>query len=175
VFKRAFTFRLIASIFLIFISLFLADFIYNHFVFSLGRSTPYHLFWKKQNDAEPKLGDYVVIKTPENDQIAKGRMITKKISCIEGMWLKISGLDYYCCSDKEGTWEKCVYLGRAKLFSKKGERVFPFNPCGNKQLCIVPVPKGEYFLVNNHPDSYDSRYLGFIKKEVILFVVSPIW
>ncbi|MEM4959650.1 MAG: S26 family signal peptidase, partial [Nanopusillaceae archaeon] len=111
-----------------------------------------------------------------SDHFAKGKLITKRVACVEGMYVKIVGLDYYCCDGVRGkdSWEGCIYLGRAKTQSKKGEEVIPYNPCGGID-CFFEVPSGYYFLVNPHPDSYDSRYLGLIKRDIIVSVLDPLF
>jgi len=143
-------------------------------VIAWGESTKYLLFWKIGE--HPEKGDYVVVATPKEDKFAKGKVITKQVVCSEGDELKITGLHYYCCSREDSGLKKCVYLGRAKLRSRKGESVKPFNPCGTHH-CVVKVPPGKFFVVNHHPDSYDSRYYGFVSFDgpyKILYVVRPL-
>jgi len=165
--------RLSLTGFILFACLFVSGKLFSRVVFSFGRSTPYYFFLKVEK--EPELWDYVVVKTPPSDPFAKGRLITKRVSCTPGMYLRISGLDYYCCEKPKG-WETCVYLGKAKTKSRKGISVKPFNPCGeSSQICEVRIPENTYFLVNDHPDSYDSRYLGFFDRNKIVSVVKPIF
>lgn len=171
--RSTFLFRIFVVGFILVVSLYMSGWLFNRLVFSLGRSTPYYLFLKV--DKEPEIFDYVIVKTPPSDPFTKGKLITKRISCCCGSYLRISGLDYYCCG-KPGGWETCIYLGKAKTISKKGVPVKPFNPCGRvSQICEIKVPENEYFLVNNHPDSYDSRYLGFFSRDKIVYVVKPVF
>jgi len=173
VFSGTLFLRLLLAGFILVVCLFVFDRLFSRVVFSFGRSTPYYFFLKVEK--EPELWDYVVVKTPPSDPFAKGRLITKRVSCTPGRYLRISGLDYYCC-EKLGSWETCVYLGKAKTRSKKGIPVKPFNPCGEfSQVCVVKVPENAYFLVNDHPDSYDSRYLGFFDRSKIVSVVKPVF
>lgn len=165
--------RILFFIFLAVLSIVVFTFLFSKVVLSLGDSTPYRIFLKVNK--EPELGDYVVIETPKTDRFAKGKLITKRVACVGGMYIKIVGLDYYCCNGTRGkdSWEGCTYLGRAKTQSKKGEKVIPYNPCGGVD-CFFEVPLGYYFLVNPHPDSYDSRYLGPVGRSRVLFVLRPL-
>ncbi len=168
--------KLVLAIFFIVLSLCVMNFLCKKLVFSVGRSVPYHLFIKV--DGEPSLYDFVLVKSSESDKIAKGNLLTKRVMCTEGMYLKVSGLDYYCCNSEEADWNNCIYIGRAKLRSRKGEKVTPFKPCTNlseNAICVISVPKDSYFLATSHPDSYDSRYIGFINKKDVLSKLSPIW
>lgn len=166
--------RILFFIFLAILSIVVFTFLFSKVVVSLGDSTPYHIFLKVNK--EPGLGDYVVIETPKTDRFAKGKLITKKVACVGGMYIKIVGLDYYCCNGTRGkdSWEGCTYLGKAKTQSKKGERAIPYNPCGGVD-CFFEVPLGYYFLVNPHPDSYDSRYLGFINRSKVMATLRPLY
>ncbi|MEM1669051.1 MAG: hypothetical protein QXM53_10375, partial [Thermofilaceae archaeon] len=92
--------RILFFIFLAGLSIVVFTFLFSKVVVSLGDSTPYRIFLKV--DKEPWLGDYVVIKTPESDHFAKGKLITKRVACVEGMYVKIVGLDYYCCDGVRG-------------------------------------------------------------------------
>lgn len=165
--------RILFFIFLAVLSIVVFTFLFSKVVLSLGDSTPYRIFLKVNK--EPELGDYVVIETPKTDRFAEGKLITKRVACVGGMYIKIVGLDYYCCNGTRGkdSWEGCTYLGKAKTQSKKGEKVIPYNPCGGVD-CFFEVPLGYYFLVNPHPDSYDSRYLGPVGKSRVLFVLRPL-
>lgn len=166
--------RILFFIFLAVLSIVVFTFLFSKVVLSLGDSTPYRIFLKVNK--EPELGDYVVIETPKTDRFAKGKLITKRVACVGGMHIKIVELDYYCCNGTRGkdSWEGCTYLGKAKTQSKKGEKVIPYNPCGGVD-CFFEVPLGYYFLVNPHPDSYDSRYLGFVRRDVIVSVLDPLF
>ncbi|MEM4959199.1 MAG: S26 family signal peptidase [Nanopusillaceae archaeon] len=168
--------RILLFVLLVISSIMLFTFLFSKIVVSLGDSTSHHIFLKVNK--EPGFGDYVVIKTPESDPFAKGKLITKRVACASGMYVKIVGLDYYCCDSIKGkdSWDGCSHLGQAKTESKKGESVTPYNPCrgeGNNS-CFFEVPLGYYFLVNPHPDSYDSRYLGLIHRGSIISVLKPI-
>ncbi len=98
---------------------------------------------------EIRKGDYVVF-TVHSHYIKNGKpsRLLKKVSCISGEKLEVKTRDYYCDGE---------YLGTAKQYSLKGELVDAFIYSG-------PVPEGMVFVTGNNPDSFDSRYLGFIER-----------
>lgn len=171
---------------LFFLFLFLER-VFSKVVFAFGQSVPYKFFLKV--DKFPSLNDYVLLKTDFSDPVARGKLIVKKISCVPGMSVVIIGPDYYCCNGSSDISSgRCVFLGSAKFYSKKGEKIRPFNPCLPKNVdpellkseyktlkCELSVPEGSFFFVNPHKDSYDSRYMGFIEKNKIISVLSPLW
>ncbi len=174
--------------------LLVVDFFMGRLVITMGKSVPYVLFWKEKEE-KINLYDYVVVKTPKDDPFAKGRLIVKKVMCNERQVLKIVGLSYYCCDNLNSTF--CRHLGEAKLFSKTGKPVTPYNPCikenreenkeeskeenknkrgiNKKEECFIQIPSGYYFLMMLHKDSYDSRYLGLIERKNIITKVRPIF
>ena len=86
-------------------------------------------------------------------------LVVKRIKCNAGDTLEVKNhLDFFCNG---------VFLGRAKTHSKKGEpvKVFQYNGV---------IPEGKIFVLGGCPDSYDSRYVGFIDKKDIKAVVLPI-
>jgi len=167
--KRAFVaFLFLVSVF------FLLSYIFDRVVVTWGESVPYRVFLK--SSALPSKGDYVALETPKNDKFAQGKIITKRVVCVGGEVLKINQLHYYCCKSKTDDLHECAYLGKAKLYSKTGEPVTPFNPCGVSSTCVVRIPNGKYFVANEHVDSYDSRYFGFVGQNStykILYTMRP--
>lgn len=147
--------------------------LFSVIVFAFGGSVPYKIFLK--SEGVPQLYDYLLVKTPVEDRFAKGRLIVKRVSCAPGMYLRIVSLDYYCCNTTQDVERNtCIYLGRAKLYSRNGTKITPYNPCGS-EICLFKIPDEKYFLVNPHPDSYDSRYIGPAGKDMIISRLSPIW
>jgi signal peptidase I/conjugal transfer pilin signal peptidase TrbI len=138
-------------------------------VFSFGDSVKYKLFWKLPQD-ELSYDDYVVVKMPKEDPFAKGVNIVKKAGCLAGDELLVKGKDYYCVRNGEA-----VYLGTAKERARNGMKVDQFNPCGGGNECRVKVPEKHVFVIGDHKDSYDSRYLGWVSYERIITVAKPIF
>lgn len=146
----------------------------SRLVIAFGHSVNYNLFWKKTDDKNLNsltYDDYVVIETPKENKFTQGVNIIKKVGCKEGDTLIVSVKDYFCrYAGKNDT----NYLGKAKDKSKEGIPVQNFNPCSNGNFCVYTIPKGYFFAIGEHPDSYDSRYLGVINVEKIIAVASPI-
>ena len=94
-------------------------------------------------------------------QIEGGRalQVMKIARCIPKDDLFNKDKDYYCNGN---------YLGTAKEFSKKGERLINFKFNG-----IVPPEK--LFVMGQHRDSYDSRYFGFIEEKDVFAIGHPIF
>lgn len=111
---------------------------------TLTDSLDYHLFYR--SDAAPQPGDYVLFpfKHPLLDN--KALELTKKICCSEGQTLSSQGQQFYCDGQ---------FLGTAKTETLEGEPMPLFNYSG-------PVPDNHAFVMGSHPDSFDSRYWGFL-------------
>lgn len=136
-------------------------------VISYGESINHNVLWKVSRD--PVLNDYISIETSPSDPIAKGAMITKQVVCAPGMKLMVTKDKKYFCNGE--------FIGAAKDRARTGEEVSNYTPCVNKDqdVCEIIIPDGCYFAIGHSPDSYDSRYIGLIKKENIVAVSVPIW
>lgn len=125
-------------------------------------SLPYFLYYM---DIHPdlnmiKMGTYVrfVLKHPLYKE--KNDKSIKRVSCMEGDELTVdNNKNYYC----NGTW-----LCKAKDRTLKGDVITNF-------LFNGPVPKDSLFVVADHKDSLDSRYIGFLRKEDVLQIVYPLF
>lgn len=87
-------------------------------------------------------------------------MFLKRVECDEGEQLSVDESKTYFCSGR--------YLGRAKDRSRAGEAVRHF--CFNGV-----VPAGKMFVMGDHIDSYDSRYIGFVDKAEVVGRAWPIF
>jgi signal peptidase I/conjugal transfer pilin signal peptidase TrbI len=108
---------------------------------------------------EIRKGDYVVF-TVQSHYIKNGlpSRLLKKVSCISGEMLETKAREYYCDGE---------YLGMAKRYSLKGEPVNSFVYSGT-------VPEGMLFVTGSNPDSFDSRYLGFIERRNVEGIAHPL-
>lgn len=134
-------------------------------VISYGNSVDGKVFLKTSATRLSK-NDYVIIQSSPDDIFSKGVLLTKKIACSSKEVLEIVGHDYYCNAE---------YLGRAKLKSKSGIPVEPFNPCGAGTMCRHIIPEKFYFVLGDNIDSYDSRYFGPVPEEKIVARLYKIW
>jgi len=140
----------------------------DHIRVCLTHSLSERVFWKTADRPDLgtlKDGDYITFDqyVPEaghdlvvlNRAVPKGtnRVVTfrKRIGCSSGETLSVRGEDYFCGDN---------YLGRAKRESMQGDRLIPFIFNGR-------VPEKMYFAMGDHPDSFDSRYVGFIARDRI--------
>ena len=137
-----------------------------------GAQVPEHLSWNESDSVKPRLfflvkapvqiekGDYVIF-TPKNiDPYINGKTLVKKVTCNEGDTLTKKGKDYFCNGN--------IFLGKAKDFSLKGERLRNFIYNGI-------IPKGFCFVSGSDKDSYDSRYWGFLRKNDIEARAYPVF
>lgn len=112
-------------------------------------------------DENLKRGAYVRTEKFSSKYLLSGipvRML-KRIACAPGDRLEVIGKLYVCNG---------LALGYAKLESSKGELVDKFEFSGR-------VPQGKWFLMGTHPDSFDSRYVGFWEIENIEALAYPLF
>jgi conjugal transfer pilin signal peptidase TrbI len=124
-------------------------------------SLKHRLYFREK--AAPKVvkrGDYICFERLD-PKINGGKKFsaTKIAKCVAGEQLRVDGQSYYCGEE---------YLGMARRVSSSGEKLphFIFNG---------PIPTGKVFAFGDHPDSYDSRYWGFVGVEELTDRVHPIW
>ncbi len=123
------------------------------------------LFFLVRHPASIRKGDYVIFRPEHMDPFVNGKTLVKKVACDEGDTLTEKGKDYFCeRTSPPGT----VYLGRAKDFSLKGERLQNFVYNG-------VIPKGFCFVEGSNTNSYDSRYWGFLRKSDIEARAYPVF
>jgi len=106
-------------------------------------------------------GTYVMFEF-QSELFNNGKSIKaiKKVGCSAGDKLDIKYINHYYCNG--------VFLGVAKEKSKKGEPVENFKFVG-----IIPDKK--IFVIGDHPDSYDSRYFGFLETKDVKAIAYPIF
>ncbi|MCP4156552.1 MAG: hypothetical protein GY757_53050 [bacterium] len=102
--------------------------------------------------SEIKVGS--IVETRVKDIYDKSHIITKKVSCTEGMKITTEGREIFCNG---------ISLGVAKTHSRKGVPLKNFRFNGK-------IPKGKLFISGTHKDSYDSRYWGFKDENEILAI-----
>ncbi len=140
-----------------------------------------YLISRISDSREIKKGSYVLFSTgntQESDRQARGVInramvdqkhrgrhtatdtpVMKIARCVPGDNLKVSDRLYYCNGE---------YLGRAKEYSLKGEKVDNFVYDG-------VVPSGKIFVMGEHKDSLDSRYFGFIEANDVSAIGHPVY
>jgi len=110
--------------------------------------------------AMPKKGDYVIVHA-SSMYIDDGKPfdMTKRVACVPNQELRVKGRRYFC----DG-----AYLGEAKERSLKREPLKNFIFNGS-------IPAERLFLMGDGKDSFDSRYLGFVKVDDVKTIVYPIF
>jgi signal peptidase I len=108
-------------------------------VHSTDESSPYSLWMRKIVNTGFERDEYILIRY-------NNIKLIKQIKCLPGDELYTVNDCFYCNTEP---------LGCAKLFDRKGNLTTPFYYNGT-------IPKFHYFVMGEHKDSYDSRYIGFI-------------
>jgi signal peptidase I/conjugal transfer pilin signal peptidase TrbI len=136
---------------------------------TLTPSVKHRLWWLSGDTSHVRHGEYVLFRLPYArlegmpvpEAVVSGEEIRaiKRVGCDEGEILRQEGREFFCGNE---------FLGRAKDLSRKGRPLSPFPFSGE-------VPAGMAFLVGDHPDSFDSRYFGFVDKNGYLAWARPIF
>lgn len=124
--------------------------VFKQLIFIQGHSLNASLAFLIPVKSELKNGDVVTFhyKHAMFDNDNKDVLLVKKVACKPKSTFEKSGFDFFC----DG-----MFLGTAKKARQNGD-IFPvFNYKG-------VIPEDSYFLLGDSLDSFDSRYVGFIKK-----------
>lgn len=105
----------------------------------------------------PVIGEYVVLRWQGVDpnsqpRLKQGMRLIKRIACGPGHRLRVTAQDAHCDERVMGTVRDRNLRGQ------------PLKPA----LYDGIVPNGRYFVMGDHPASYDSRYLGLIPESWIV-------
>jgi len=138
-----------------------ATFVTSSVTISPTPSDGYHVFLYRRSFGEIQQGDYVMFRTRTDlvDRCREGCYLIKRVVCTAGQRLRVRNREFFC----DG-----VFLGRAKTRSKKGVPVQAFRYDG-------VIPEGMLFVMGCHPDSYDSRYFGFVRVSDVEAVARPLF
>jgi len=122
---------------------------------NIGISSPIKLFWREPG--EIRQGDYVVF-TLEHPILEKPAVVVKRVRCTSGQHLEVTD---------DAAWCEGKLLGHKKQFTLKGEPMPKFTFNGD-------IEKGWVFVMNEHKDSFDSRYYG-LKPVEMMTRVKPLF
>jgi type IV secretory pathway protease TraF len=120
-----------------------------------NNSVKYTLFWHSAPDVTKMVpGQYVRLKAPMElpGYNCNPCNITKKVGCRSGDHLKNQDGRFFCNE-------------RLICEAITGHEAFGFSGI---------IPEGMVFIVGDSPDSYDSRYFGFIEEGDIDAILHPI-
>lgn len=128
-------------------------------VYTMDSSLAYKWWLWIEIPFTPKRGDYVEFVPPVENQYTRGKILVKRVACVEGENLTVYGLDFYCNGQ---------YLGKARTQDSKGRPVEAFYWSGE-------IPRGCYFVMGESERSYDSRYMGFVCRRHIRAKLYPLF
>jgi len=140
-----------------------------HLRLSVTPSAGARVFWIKDR-CEFRRGEFAAVKPPPDDPFVphpESVVLIKRFACMPGERIVVKGLEYYCL--RRDGFKELVAVAKTK--SRKGKKLTPWHPEGGDSLVI---PDGFYFMANPDKDSYDSRYLGLISKDRIVYCVEPV-
>ncbi|MGH7484219.1 MAG: S26 family signal peptidase [bacterium] len=114
-------------------------------VWAQTASVKYRVFLRA--DGVPKLGDYVnvTVRHPIIDP-GKAVRLTKRVGCTAGQLFELRDGEDFCDGQS---------LGKVLSHTSRGQRLTAFAWSG-------PIPPGKMFVVGDRPNSFDSRYFGFV-------------
>ncbi len=150
------------SAFLITVSLVGIYWLPAHLAVDLAPSLPYHVFFLRKHSDDREIRKSSLVMFVHDHPMAtslKTKNLVKRVSCIEGEFLRVEDRKYYC-GDR--------YLGKAKTHSLTGVPVKNFVFNGR-------IPIGFLFVMGTNKDSYDSRYFGFISRKEVAAIAYPVF
>ena len=119
--------------------------VWDNVVYTFTDSVPATVLLKTPN-VEVGKRDYLLVDVNHSYMPQEIPRVTKTALCLPGDKLSFDGLNFYC----EGVW-----LHRVKPETKLGFPLDAFAWEGGT------VPEGFVYFGSDHPDGFDSRYLGF--------------
>ncbi|NEX91210.1 signal peptidase I [Caulobacter sp. 17J65-9] len=112
-----------------------------------------------REDRTPRRGELVQFHPPANPYYPTSAKFVKRVVGVPGDLVEARGREFYVAGR---------FVGRAKERSRMGDEA-PLGPVG-------VIPAGQYFVVGDHTDSFDSRYahMGWISAARIQGVARPV-
>ena len=137
----------------------------SHFSFTRTRSLDHRLFYitSPNREAAPGKDSYVMFRH-DNPMIAdliretRTDRIIKKVVCAGGDHLKVVHREFYCDGQM---------LGRAVERTPSGASIGHFEYDGI-------ISQNKLFVMGSSPDSYDSRYFGFVDRQSVIALAYPV-
>lgn len=122
--------------------------------FSITPSLPYYVFFIDKTNTKVVKNDLVAFYYPGQNvySFQTGEEFVKIAICLPNEILTVNtNLEYFCNGKK---------ISQAKKEDSKGKKLTPFLFNGS-------IPKDKYFVIGTHPNSWDSKYWGFVSKDSI--------
>ena len=125
---------------------FLISAVFERIVINTSSSHEGTFFWKTEKP--PSYNNYVYFDFEHKLLPKKIKILSKQLVCIAGNNLTIDD-DFIVCDDKAYPIKRMESTGSGKLLPQ-----FYYNGF---------VPDGQAIVYGTHPESFDSRYWGFIE------------
>ncbi|MEN6317915.1 MAG: S26 family signal peptidase [Syntrophaceae bacterium] len=134
--------------------------------YSLSPSLGYRLFWLTPvtSGQEIQIGEYVLFPAPKvfsqlaGIKLPDSATAMKRLMCKNGQTLTVKDRDFFCDNNFIGAAKEKTLLG-------KPLPLFVYNGV---------IPDGKLFVMGNHRDSFDSRYIGFIDRTSVEATGTPL-
>ena len=126
--------------------------LFGYPIVNLDNSIKGKIFWTEKKTYPLKEGDIIVFKFKGSRYFPKGARFIKTVACLPGQTLTTSGRCFRCSGK---------LLGCAKTKDRQGNPAPLFVWNGK-------IPDNKYFVMGTNPDSYDSRYWGFVDRKQII-------
>jgi len=119
-----------------------------------------HFFLVEKDKRDLKRGDQVCFYTRDLlPYYPKKSKFVKRIVGVEGDYIAKKGRIFTICKKEKPT--ECI-TAKARKKDSKGNPAPQFIPEGEK------IPSGCFFVLGDHPQSFDSRYWGYVSKEEVI-------
>lgn len=122
---------------------------------------PYRVFLVSRRDRAVGRGDYVGFLADGRVQpfFAPGQLMVKQVVGVEGDRVTVSGGEVLVNGVPRGTLVLAATLGQPPARFGRDER----------------VPPGAYWVMGTAPNSFDSRYWGYLGREQVVGRAYPLW
>ena len=140
-----------------------AQWVGGHIQFSESASVHDRIFWLEPigKDVVLRKWDYVVFPKAHPFLFdGKEKPYVKVVRCLPGQWLKTEPDRTFWCDGE--------FLGMAATKDSKGRPTPLFSYNGR-------IPEGRYFVLGEHPMSFDSKYWGFVRRDEITARAKPLF
>jgi type IV secretory pathway protease TraF len=130
-------------------------------VYAISGSLNYKLFWKS-DDMELRDHRYIMFLFHGDEYYPDEANFIKRIACLPGQKLAYNGSAWSCDN----------------ALLRNGEYTYDTDRVGKKlpRFCFSGIiPDDRFFVLGDSPDSYDSKYWGFVERDSILYTLDPIW
>ncbi|HFB97879.1 MAG TPA: hypothetical protein ENJ62_01950 [Bryobacterales bacterium] len=140
-----------------------AQWVSGHVRWSESASLRERFFWTERLAPGEPIERWTYVVFPKAHPFVfegKEKLYIKVVRCLPG--------DYLETRPDRSFWCNGEFLGIASETDSKGRPapLFVFNG---------RIPEGRYFVLGEHPMSFDSKYWGFVRRDEILYRAKPLF